>query len=102
MKVFGKVHPIPRQQSAYGDPGVVYTYSGTKIPALAWTPTLQGLRDSLETIAGVRWVTTRCSGNFIGNCFAGITLFLSTDIKMVTIKWVTIKMMRRSLTQVFQ
>ena len=54
VKVFGKVYPIPRQQSAYGDPGVEYTYSGTRIPALAWTPTLQGLRDDLENIAGVR------------------------------------------------
>ena len=53
-RVFGKIHPIPRQQSAYGDPGVVYTYSGTRIPALAWTPALRGLRDTLETIAGVR------------------------------------------------
>ena len=24
IKVFGKLHPIPRQQSAYGDPGVKY------------------------------------------------------------------------------
>ena len=54
VKVFGRVYPIPRQQSAYGDQGVVYTYSGTRIPALAWSPTLGQLRDTLETIAGVR------------------------------------------------
>ena len=30
VKVFGKLHPIPRRQSAYGDPGVEYKYSGTR------------------------------------------------------------------------
>ena len=32
VKIFGKSHPIPRQQSAYGDPGLTYRYSGTTAP----------------------------------------------------------------------
>jgi len=37
VKVFGKTYPIPRQQSAYGDSGIRYKYSGTIVPALPWT-----------------------------------------------------------------
>ena len=43
VKVFGKVHPIPRQQSAYGDEGVKYKYSGLSITAQPWTKTLRNL-----------------------------------------------------------
>ena len=54
VKVFGKSHPIPRQQSAYGDSGLTYKYSGTTVPALAWTPSLGVLRDLVERVAGIR------------------------------------------------
>ena len=54
VKVFGKVHPIPRQQSAYGEPGLTYKYSGTTVPALAWTNSLGQLRDLVERLVGVR------------------------------------------------
>ena len=55
IKVFGKIHPIPRQQSAYGDEGVKYKYSGTTVPALPWTETLGLLREVLEKIVGVKY-----------------------------------------------
>ena len=55
IKVFGKVYPIPRQQSAYGDSGVKYKYSGTTVPALPWTHTLEEIRDILEEIVGVKY-----------------------------------------------
>ena len=54
VKVFGKTHPIPRQQSAYGDPGLTYKYSGTTVPALAWTNSLSQLRDLVERLVGLR------------------------------------------------
>ena len=54
VKVFGKSHPIPRQQSAYGDPGLTYKYSGTTVPALAWTNSLSQLRDLVERLVGLR------------------------------------------------
>ena len=54
VKIFGKVHPIPRQQSAYGEPGLTYKYSGTTVPALAWTNSLGQLRDLVERLVGVR------------------------------------------------
>ena len=57
VKVFGKCHPIPRQQSAYGDPGLSYKYSGTAVPALAWTNSLAQLRDLVQRLTGWRWIS---------------------------------------------
>ena len=67
VKVFGKCHPIPRQQSAYGDEGLTYKYSGTTVPAYTWTDSLANLRDMLERLTGVRWDTCldRCRDNFL-------------------------------------
>ena len=55
VKVFGKIYPIPRQQSAYGDSGIKYKYSGTTVPALPWTNSLMELRNVVEKLAGVRY-----------------------------------------------
>ena len=55
VKVFGKTYPIPRKQSAYGDEGVQYKYSGTTVPALPWSPALLRLRSCLEQETGVRY-----------------------------------------------
>ena len=55
VKIFGKSHPIPRQQSAYGDQGVIYRYSGVSMPAKPWTSTLASLRDLVEEKTRVRY-----------------------------------------------
>ncbi|XP_073944504.1 DNA oxidative demethylase ALKBH2-like [Choristoneura fumiferana] len=55
ITVFGKVHPLPRQQVAYGDAGVTYRYSGKTIPALPWPAPVLALRDFLETIKGIKY-----------------------------------------------
>lgn len=55
VKVFGKIHNLPRKQSAYGEPGLEYRYSGTTIPAKPWTPTLEYLRDVIEEKTGFRY-----------------------------------------------
>ena len=55
VKVFGKVYNIPRQQSAYGDPGITYRYSGTTVPSKPWCPCLAKLRDLVWQYAGVRY-----------------------------------------------
>ena len=54
VKVFGKYHPIPRQQSAYGDEGLTYKYSGTTVPALPWTTSLGQVRDLVGRTVGIR------------------------------------------------
>ncbi|XP_026742445.1 DNA oxidative demethylase ALKBH2-like [Trichoplusia ni] len=55
IKVFGKVYPLPRQQVAYGDPGITYTYSGTTVPALPWPAPVLALRDFLLALKGVKY-----------------------------------------------
>lgn len=55
VKVYGKVHPIPRQHAAYGDPGVEYKYSGTRVEARAWTPALARLREVVEREAAASY-----------------------------------------------
>ena len=55
VKVFGKCYDIPRQQSAYGEPGITYRYSGTTVPAKTWSPSLAVIRDMVEKHSGVRY-----------------------------------------------
>jgi alkylated DNA repair dioxygenase AlkB len=47
---FGR--PFPRLTALYGDPGVSYTYSGTKYECLPWTPDLVNIRRRVEQAAG--------------------------------------------------
>ncbi|XP_049866846.1 DNA oxidative demethylase ALKBH2-like [Pectinophora gossypiella] len=55
IKVFGKVYPVPRQQVAYGDPGITYTYSGVTVPALPWPAPVRALRDFLVILKGITY-----------------------------------------------
>ncbi|XP_047020865.1 LOW QUALITY PROTEIN: DNA oxidative demethylase ALKBH2-like [Helicoverpa zea] len=55
IKVFGKVYPLPRQQVAYGDPGITYTYSGVTVPALPWPAPVLALRDFLTALKGIEY-----------------------------------------------
>lgn len=52
VRIFGKWHPIPRQQVAYGNEGLKYTFSGKTVPALPWPPVLLELRDLLTHVVG--------------------------------------------------
>ena len=58
VRVFGKVHPIPRQQVAHGDENIFYMYSGTTIKAKPWTPLLSKLRECVESAC-------ECNFNFV-------------------------------------
>ncbi|CAH2238638.1 jg5384 [Pararge aegeria aegeria] len=55
IKVFGKVYSLPRQQVAYGDPGITYRYSGTTVPALPWPQSVLSLRDFLFKLKGIKY-----------------------------------------------
>nr|CAH7757779.1 unnamed protein product [Callosobruchus chinensis] len=52
VKVFGKLHNIPRQQVAYGDKGLNYTFSGITLPAKPWTDVLDSLRYMVGCLTG--------------------------------------------------
>lgn len=50
--VWGKRHLQPRLVAWYGDPGTSYTYSGSSLEPLPWTPRLLDLRRTVQDIAG--------------------------------------------------
>jgi len=49
IKLFGKPVKIPRLQAWHGDPECRYQYSGLALTPAAWTPTLNTLRQSLQS-----------------------------------------------------
>ena len=50
VKVFGKVHKIPRKQTAFGDSGLSYTFSGTTVPANSWTSLMSDIKTCVESV----------------------------------------------------
>ena len=52
IKIFGRIIRIPRNQSAYGDFGVKYSYSNVSILAKPWTPLLEKIRDDVSCVTG--------------------------------------------------
>ena len=52
IKLFGKLHDIPRRNVGYGDKGVVYKYSGLSLEAKEWTPTLREIKSDVESASG--------------------------------------------------
>lgn len=46
--VYGKLHKLKRQHVAYGDPGLIYTFSGIKAETQPWTPLLLSIRDAVQ------------------------------------------------------
>ncbi|KAL1132061.1 hypothetical protein AAG570_010019 [Ranatra chinensis] len=55
VRVFGKWHHIPRQQVAFGDAGLSYKFSGTRIKACGWPDILEPLRDRLQHSTNQRY-----------------------------------------------
>jgi alkylated DNA repair dioxygenase AlkB len=51
LYVFGREVEQPRLTAWFGDPGKAYSYSGTHLEPLPWTPTLNNIRSSCERIA---------------------------------------------------
>ncbi|MDP5101232.1 MAG: alpha-ketoglutarate-dependent dioxygenase AlkB [Nonlabens sp.] len=52
ITLFGKTYDEPRLTQLYGDAGISYGYSGISYEALPWTPTLQEIKNKVETKAG--------------------------------------------------
>ena len=48
IKIMGKEIAIPRKQTAYGDPGMSYSFSGTRVNAKSWLPFLLKIKDDIE------------------------------------------------------
>nr|XP_006640400.1 PREDICTED: DNA oxidative demethylase ALKBH2 [Lepisosteus oculatus]XP_015221734.1 PREDICTED: DNA oxidative demethylase ALKBH2 [Lepisosteus oculatus]XP_015221735.1 PREDICTED: DNA oxidative demethylase ALKBH2 [Lepisosteus oculatus]XP_015221736.1 PREDICTED: DNA oxidative demethylase ALKBH2 [Lepisosteus oculatus] len=52
VQVFGKFYNIPRKQATYGDPGLMYSFSGVHHLARPWTPVLEYIRDCVTKATG--------------------------------------------------
>jgi len=47
VHIYGKWINIPRRQTAFGDEGTSYTFSGNTVPAKPWTPWLEAIRQNV-------------------------------------------------------
>lgn len=62
-KFGAKQLPLPRLEVAYGDPGIVYKYSGNVVlRTLPWDPWLERLRDVIVVATGHKF--NFCIGNY--------------------------------------
>uniref|UniRef100_A0A914X177 DNA oxidative demethylase ALKBH2 n=1 Tax=Plectus sambesii TaxID=2011161 RepID=A0A914X177_9BILA len=55
VQMFGKTVPIPRRQTAYGDHGLTYTFSGNTLPANPWPPLMHRLCLLVSDVADVKF-----------------------------------------------
>ncbi|MEM7372190.1 MAG: alpha-ketoglutarate-dependent dioxygenase AlkB [Bacteroidota bacterium] len=53
--IFGKKIPQPRLVAWYGDSGISYTYSGLRLLATPWTPSLLQIKQKIESATGCRF-----------------------------------------------
>ncbi|MBN3304242.1 ALKB2 demethylase, partial [Amia calva] len=52
VQVFGKFYNVPRKQATYGDPGLLYSFSGVHLSAKPWTAVLEQIRDAVTKATG--------------------------------------------------
>ena len=53
IKLYGKVHKIPRLTAWYGEPDKTYIYSGIKVESSEWTPTLRTIKKDIEAVSEI-------------------------------------------------
>ncbi len=51
IRIFGKVHDVPRLQAWYGDEGARYSYSNIDLEPLPWTPELLEVKERIEEVS---------------------------------------------------
>ena len=55
VRVYGRLHPVPRLVCWLGDPGATYAYSGLEHHPEPWTDPLERLRQQLQAFLGCRF-----------------------------------------------
>lgn len=50
--IYGKKIKIPRKQTAFGDPGTTYTFSGSTVKAKPWMPVILKIKKDIEEFTG--------------------------------------------------
>lgn len=63
IRVYGKLHDLPRLQRWYGDPGTVYVWSGITMVPEPLTPTLRQLKSMIEQATGT------CFNSLLANLY---------------------------------
>ena len=51
IKLFGKIHKIPRLQSWYADKGIQYSYSGKSLKRNDWNNSLSEIKNAIEELS---------------------------------------------------
>lgn len=52
VKMAGRLVSIPRRQTAFGDGGLSYSFSGITVQANPWTPLVSAVKDHVQTTLG--------------------------------------------------
>lgn len=52
LKMMGKVYKLPRKQTAFGDMGLAYSFSGMTVAANEWTPLVLKIKVCIENALG--------------------------------------------------
>ena len=55
IKLYGRVHDVPRLTAWYGDPNKSYEYSGIKLKTRLWNAALLKIREKIETISKTKY-----------------------------------------------
>jgi len=61
VRLFGRVHAIPRRQCWVADPGLTYRYSGQTLLPHNWPPWLTSLAEQVSTQAGETFNSVLCN-----------------------------------------
>ena len=55
IKLYGRVHDVPRLTAWYGDPNKSYEYSGIKMETKPWNSSLLQIKEKIETISKTKF-----------------------------------------------
>ena len=55
IKLYGRVHDVPRLTAWYGDPNKSYEYSGIKLKTRLWNAALLKIKEKIETISKTKY-----------------------------------------------
>jgi alkylated DNA repair dioxygenase AlkB len=72
VRIAGKQIPSPRLSAWYGDEGLSYAYSGMRLRAAGWTPTLTALRERLRGLVGHEFNTVLANRYRTGSDSMGV------------------------------
>ncbi|CAA0123534.1 Uncharacterised protein [Halioglobus japonicus] len=55
IRLYGRVHKLPRLTAWYGDPNITYRYSGITVESMPWIPALLRIKERIEQVSKARF-----------------------------------------------